>query len=86
MGTPPKLLIASTMKIFPCFLTILPIFSIGLSMPVVVSEWTTATWVIAPSSFRVASSFSRSGGSNSPLSLKTQLIFNVLAIWTIRSP
>jgi len=38
MGMPPKLLIASTMKIFPYFLTIFPTSSMGFSMPVVVSE------------------------------------------------
>src|SRR5678809_212607 len=49
MGMPPKLLIASTMKAQRCAFAICPSSTRGFRMPVVVSQWTTATWVIAGS-------------------------------------
>src|SRR5438552_848978 len=50
MGTPPKLLIASTMNSRPAAFTIRAISSIGFKMPVVVSQCTIATCVAAGSS------------------------------------
>src|SRR5271157_5287735 len=49
MGIVPKLLIASTMKLQRYRCTTCPIGLSGLRMPVVVSQWTQATCVIAGS-------------------------------------
>ena len=52
MGTPPKLLMASTMNVLPWRLTTSATAASGLSTPVVVSQWTTDTWVTSGCSFR----------------------------------
>ena len=48
MGIAPKELMASTMKVLPNSLAARPMASMGLSMPLVVSQCTTTTCVIDP--------------------------------------
>ena len=60
---PPKLLIASTMNRRPAAATTAPISAIGLTMPVVVSQCTAATWVTSGCAARCASTAAGSFGS-----------------------
>ena len=61
ISTPPKVDMASTMKVFPACFTTWPTACTSLRMPLVVSPWTMATWVTAGSEARMAATLSASG-------------------------
>ena len=53
ISTPPKLDIASTIKVLPMSFTTFATDSISFRIPEVVSLWTMDTWVISGSSFMI---------------------------------
>ncbi len=65
MGIAPKELMASTTNVLPNSLAAWPIGSIGLSMPLVVSQCTTTTCVIAGSAASAARTSAAAGGCDS---------------------
>ena len=86
IGTAPKLLIASTKYLAPNLRATEPICLIGLIMPVVVSQCTTATLLIPESAPKAASTSCTSGCLFSGNSRQEVSIFNTDAIFAIRLP
>ena len=62
---------ASTMKTLPRAFTAWAISSMGLTMPEVVSQWMTQTWLMAGSASSAAATSSAVGAALSPLSILT---------------
>ena len=61
MSMPPKVDMASTRKVLPAALATWPTAATSLRMPLVVSPWTMATWVMAGSSARYLATTPASG-------------------------
>ena len=86
MGIAPKELMASTTNVLPNSLAAWPIGSIGLSMPLVVSQCTTTTCVIAGSAASAARTSATAGGCDSAYLSVVSAIDCMAAILAIRSP
>ena len=61
IGIAPKELMASTMNVLSNSAATRPISAIGFKMPLVISQWTTMTWVIDGSAIKAARTSAGSG-------------------------